>query len=54
MSLNDLGRSSGDRGVAPGPDVERVEVLGDSTVEVAERQSGTADQSDPRDLAGIS
>lgn len=53
VALGHLGRGSGDRGVAPRPDVKRVEVLGDSTVEVAERQRGTADQSDPRNLAGI-
>lgn len=53
MALGYLGRGSGDRGVASGSDVNRVEVLGDSTVEVAERQSGPADQPNPRDLAGI-
>ena len=48
-----LGGGCGYRGVAPGADVKRVEVLGDSSVEVAERQSCTADQPDSCDLAGI-
>lgn len=54
MALSHLGRGSGNRRVAPRSDVQRVEVLGDSTVEVAERQRGTANQSDPRYLACVS
>src|SRR5690606_7479986 len=37
VALGYLSRGSGDRGVAPRSDVNRVEVLCDSTVEIAER-----------------
>lgn len=53
MAPGDSRRGCGNLSVAPGVDVERVEVLGDAAVEVAEGQSGTADQPDAGDLSGI-
>lgn len=43
------GRGRGNRCVTPRVDVQRIDVVGHCTVDVAERQSGTADQSDARD-----